>query len=45
METNDDPLYKDVMKKVPEGKSPREYVTSLRLVATMMLCGDIKSSV
>lgn len=33
-EKSDDPIYKDIMKEVPEGCSPRDYVTSLRLVAT-----------
>jgi hypothetical protein len=33
-EKSDDPIYKDIMKEVPEGCSPRDYVTSLRLVVT-----------
>ena len=34
METSDDPLYKNIMNIVPDGMSPRDYVTSVRLVAT-----------
>jgi SAM-dependent methyltransferase len=34
METSDDPLYSNIMKDMPEGLSPRDYVTSLKLVVT-----------
>jgi ubiquinone/menaquinone biosynthesis C-methylase UbiE len=34
MERSDDPLYKNVMDQIPEGTSPRDFVTSLRLVVT-----------
>jgi SAM-dependent methyltransferase len=35
-ETSDDPLYANIMKHVPEGSRPGDYVTSLKLTATKM---------
>lgn len=34
METSDDPLYKDIMDQFPPDDGPRNYVTSLKLVAS-----------
>jgi Methylase involved in ubiquinone/menaquinone biosynthesis len=33
MEASEDPLSKDIMKDMPDGSNPHDYVTSLRLVA------------
>jgi len=36
-ETSDDPLYSNIMKQLPEGDRPGNYVTSLKLTATKPL--------